>query len=128
MPRVFAGRRFSASPAAPPRKRRTERPPLPRRRRCGRREKQRVFRNGGARSVPPFRAPARYRPSLTPRPNRPHLDCSALGAGATRRPGKCGIAIGHVDEIISGELLLDFGIRAVEYLGLAVSDANATGR
>ena len=42
------------------------------------------------------------------------------GGGTARRPGDCGVQIGHVDDVVAAKLLLGLGVGAVEHLGLAI--------
>src|SRR5271168_2277335 len=71
---------------------------------------------------PVHRSLARSSPSALHLPDRPDLDRAVLRAGAARCPRDRGVEIGRVDEEIAPELLLDFGVWAVEDLGLAVLD------
>ena len=78
---------------------------------------------GAPRPRPPLRRDGWSRAALHD-PDRPHLDRADAGAGTAGRPGERGVQIGHVDQVVAGKLLLGFGIRAVEHLGLAVNDAD----
>src|SRR5262249_355155 len=62
------------------------------------------------------------------RPDRTDLDGAMAGAGASRRPGNGSVEIGHVDHVVSAELLLGLGVRSIEHLGLAVGDAHGARR
>src|SRR5258706_3080558 len=55
-------------------------------------------------------------------PDRTHFDGAVTGAGATRGPGKCGVEIGHVDQVVAAELLFGVDVRAVEDLRLAIGN------
>src|SRR6185436_3581808 len=103
---------------------RTRRPPRPSHPSCGPRERRPACRNSGAPPLRRFRAPAGHSLAasrlISHAPDRPHFDSAMTGGGTARRPGDCGVKIGHIDDVVAAKLLLGLGVGAVEDLWFAI--------